>query len=87
MIHYMAHMLLYDVVYSCAAVSCFTSSNQRIVTRSTFGPCNFHCNMTIAGLGMYEANGPDMFEASSEQLSSFIHWYFWCVHIDRLIVF
>ena len=56
------------------------------VTRSTFGPCNFHCNMTIAGLGMYEANGPDMFEASSEQLSSFIHWYFWCVHIDRLIV-
>ena len=38
----------------------------------------------LAGLGMYEANaiqfGMDqMLEASSEQLSSFIHWYFWCV--------
>ena len=46
----------------------------------------------LAGLGMYEANaiqfGMDqMLEASSEQLSSFIHWYFWCVHPGPLIVF
>ena len=46
----------------------------------------------LAGLGMYEANaiqfGMDqMIEASSEQLSSFIHWYFWCIHIGPLIVF
>ena len=46
----------------------------------------------LAGLGMYEANaiqfGMDqMLEASSEQLSSFIHWYFWCVHTGPLIVF
>ena len=45
----------------------------------------------LAGLGMYEANaikyGMDqMMEASSEQLSSFIHWYFWCAHVGRLLV-
>ena len=47
---------------------------------------------SIAGLGMYEANaiqfGMDqMIEASSEQLSSFIHWYFWCVHIAPLLTY
>ena len=44
------------------------------------------------GLGMYESNaiqfGMDqMIEASSEQLSSYIHWYFWCAHIGPLLVF
>ena len=43
------------------------------------------------GLGMYEANaiqfGMDqMMEASSEQLSSFIHWYFWCAHVGPLLI-
>ena len=43
-----------------------------------------------AGLSMYEANaiqfGMDqMMEASSEQLSSFIHWYFWCAHVGPLL--
>ena len=38
---------------------------------------------------MYEANaiqfGMDqMMEASSGQLSSFIHWYYWCAHIGPL---
>ena len=47
---------------------------------------------SLAGLGMYEANaiqfGMDqMLEASSEQLSSFIHWYFWCVHLGPLLTF
>ena len=46
----------------------------------------------LAGLGMYEANaiqfGMDqMMDASSEQLSSFIHWYFWSVHFGNLFVF
>ena len=45
-----------------------------------------------AGLGMFESNaiqsGMDqMLEASSEQLSSFIHWYFWCAHIGPLVLF
>ena len=45
-----------------------------------------------AGLGMFESNaiqfGMDqMLEASSEQLSSFIHWYFWCAHIGPLVIF
>ena len=40
----------------------------------------------IISVSMFEANaiqfGMDqMFEASSKQLSSFIHWYFWCAHI------
>ena len=48
--------------------------------------------ITTAGLGMFESNaiqfGMDqMLEASSEQLSSFIHWYFWCAHIGPLILF
>ena len=43
-------------------------------------------------LGMYEANaiqfGMDqMLEASSEQLSSFIHWYFWCAHVGPLLMY
>ena len=48
--------------------------------------------ITTAGLGMFESNaiqfGMDqMLEASSEQLSSFIHWYFWCAHIGPLMLF
>ena len=48
--------------------------------------------LTTAGLGMFESNaiqfGMDqMLEASSEQLSSFIHWYFWCAHIGPLFLF
>ena len=46
----------------------------------------------LLGLGIYEANaiqfGMDqMLESSSEQLSSFIHWHFWCVHIGPLITY
>ena len=48
--------------------------------------------ITTAGFGMFESNaiqfGMDqMLEASSEQLSSFIHWYFWCAHIGPLVLF
>ena len=46
----------------------------------------------LLGLGMFEANaiqfGMDqMLEASSEQLSSFIHWYYWCAHVGPLLMF
>ena len=46
----------------------------------------------ITGLGMYEANaiqfGMDqMINVSSKQLSSFIHWYFWCCHVGSLLFF
>ena len=46
----------------------------------------------LTGLGMYEANiiqfGMDqMMDASSEQLGSFIHWYFWSVHFGNLFAF
>ena len=45
-----------------------------------------------AGSGMFESNafqfGMDqMLEASSEQLRSFIHCYFWCAHIGPFVVF
>ena len=48
--------------------------------------------ISTVGLGMFESNaiqfGMDqMLEASSEQLSSFIHWYFWCAHIGPLVLF
>ena len=47
---------------------------------------------SLTGLGMYEANaiqfGMDqMLGASSEQLSSFIQWYFWCVNVGPLIMY
>ena len=46
----------------------------------------------LISTSMYEANaiqfGMDqMIEASSEQLSSFIHWYFWCAHAGSLVPF
>ena len=46
----------------------------------------------IAGVGLYESNAiqfsmDQMLEASSEELSSFIHWYYWCVHLGQLIIF
>ena len=46
----------------------------------------------ITGLSMYEANaiqfGMDqMIEASSKDLSAFIHWYFWWSHIGSLLFF
>ena len=48
--------------------------------------------ISTVGLGMFESNaiqfGMDqMLEASSEQLSSFIHWYFWCAHVGSLVLF
>ena len=44
----------------------------------------------IGGLGLFESNaiqfGMDrMLESSSEELSSFIHWYYWSVHFGQLI--
>ena len=46
----------------------------------------------IPGLGLYESNAiqfgmGQMLEASSEELSSFIHWYYWSVHLGKLIIF
>ena len=46
----------------------------------------------ISGFGMYEANaiqfGMDqMLEASSRKLSSFIHWYYWSLHLGPLMIF
>ena len=47
---------------------------------------------TIASIGIFEANaiqfGMDqLLEASSSQLSSFIHWYFWSMHLGQQVVF
>ena len=46
----------------------------------------------LIGSGMYESNaiqfGMDqMLESSSEQLSSFIHWYFWCASVGIPIIY
>ena len=48
--------------------------------------------INLVALGMYESNaiqfGMDqMFEASSEQLSSFIHWYYWCAHVGPALIY
>lgn len=44
----------------------------------------------LAGLGLFEANaiqfGMDqLLEASSDQLSTFIHWYYWSLNLGKLI--
>ena len=75
--------LVTDVLYSVEYPGHYTYSFIVVVTAFLLG--------TI-GLGMYESNaiqfGMDqMIEASSEQLSSYVHWYFWCAHIGPLLVF
>ena len=47
------------------------------------------CTVIVVGLGMFEANAiqfgmNQMLDASSDQLSSFIHWYFWCSQVGQL---
>ena len=47
---------------------------------------------TIGSIGLYEANaiqfGLDQLQgASSTQLSAFIHWYFWAMHLGQQLVF
>ena len=46
----------------------------------------------IAGIGIFEANAiqfglDQLLEAPSTQLSAFIHWYFWSVHLGQEIFF
>ena len=46
----------------------------------------------LIGSGMYESNAiqfgmEQMLESSSEQLSSFIHWYFWCASVGIPIIY
>ena len=48
--------------------------------------------ISIAGIAMYEANAiqfsmDQMLEESSQQLSSFIYWYYWCTNIPPLVLF
>ena len=45
----------------------------------------------IIGIGLFESTaiqfGMDqMLEASSDKLSTFIHWYYWCSNLGRLVV-
>ena len=46
----------------------------------------------ISSIGLFEANSiqvgvNQLLEASSTQLSQFIHWYFWFMHLDAQVVF
>ena len=46
----------------------------------------------ISGIGSFDANaiqfGMDqLLDASSTQLSEFIHWYFWVMHLGQEVVF
>ena len=48
--------------------------------------------ISIAGIAMYEANAiqfsmDQMLEESSQQLSSFIYWYYWCTNIPQLLLY
>ena len=46
----------------------------------------------LAGLSLFEANaiqfGMDqILEANSDQLGTFIHWYYWSLNLGRLVVY
>ena len=48
--------------------------------------------LCLAGQGLFEANaiqfGMDqLLEASSDQLGTFIHWYYWSLNLGRLILY
>ena len=48
--------------------------------------------IAVATIGIFEANavqfGMDqLMEASSTQLSSFIHWYYWSMHLGQQLSF
>ena len=81
-------MLISSIMMSISGILFFAT---RIA--HTLRSCVLVCIVTgLLGLGIYEANaiqfGMDqMLESSSEQLSSFIHWHFWCVHIGPLITY
>ena len=74
---------IFGVIHSSYQIAAYISGH---IIEVTFILIN------TVGLGMFESNaiqfGMDqMLEASSEQLSSFIHWYFWCAHIGPLVLF
>ena len=72
--------IVYMVIHPSYQIATFISSDVIAVT---------FLLITTAGLGMFESNAIQfgMLEASSKQLSSFIHWYFWCAHIGPLVLF
>ena len=79
-----------SVVMFVAGILMYTNPEKAVHLMSTIAVV--YIVTGILGLGMYEANaiqfGMDqMIEASSKQLSSFIHWYFWCCHSGSLLFF
>ena len=85
-------MLISSVTMSISGILSFVTT-KAFIHSSYPVYCVVVCMVTgVLGLGIYEANaiqfGMDqMLESSSEQLSSFIHWHFWCVNIGPLITY
>ena len=79
-------MLISSIMMSISGILLTTKAHM-------FSLCAMVCIVTgLLGLGIYEANaiqfGMDqMLDSSSEQLSSFIHWHFWCVNIGPLMTY
>ena len=78
----MAIFLVSDIVYISYNVFDFLTGVIAIVPGILF---------TLVSLGMFEANiiqfGMDqLLEATSSQLSAFIHWYFWSTHIGQMLM-
>ncbi len=62
-------------------------ANEFSIALGIFGICT-----STFGLGVFEANAirfgmNQMLDASSEQLSSFVHWYFWCSNAGVMLTF
>ncbi len=66
--------------------------NDKTLSETVFSITSIASVITVSiGLGMFEANAiqaamEDMVDKSSEQLSSFIHWFFWCSNFASITV-
>ena len=83
-------MLISSLCMFCSGLCSYLYPGSTYLPAAIFG--FLFALVGISGLGMFEANaiqfGMDqLMDASSVQLSSFIHWYFWSVNIGPLLLF
>ena len=79
-----------SIMTACTAVAVVSQLN-RNTTLAVIALVTITLLICLVGLGLFEANaiqfGMDqMLEASSAQLSTFIHWYYWSLNLGKLIV-
>ena len=80
-------LILVAVVYFVFTLMLYKNATEYISVTATISLI-----ILICGIGLFDANaiqfGMDqLLEASSTQLSAFVHWYFWFMHLGQQAVF